>query len=197
MVLDRLTNLIIFLYTTIMFILGFRKDGIWSSKNGLFTLRFFTILSNLLCALAALAVCCTLGMRIIPWWVWMSKYIGTVAVTVTFLTVMVFLGPTLGYKSQLSGTGFYYHLSGPLLAILSFCFMERYYTLSFPLSLCGMIPVLLYGLVYLYKVVLCPEEKRWNDFYGYNKNGKWPLSFLAMIIGAFLICLLIRLLYSI
>ena len=116
-------------------------------------------------------------------------------VTVTLLTVIVFLGPALGYKSQLSGAGFYYHLVGPLLAIVSFCFLERVFDLSFVLSLLGIVPVLLYGLFYLYKVVLCPEEKRWEDFYGYNKSGKWPISFAAMMVGAFVICLLLRLLY--
>ena len=131
----------------------------------------------------------------VPHGIWLAKYVGTAAVTVTMITVLVFLGPALGYKSQLSGFGLWLHLIGPLLAIVSFCFFERLYPLPLPLALSGLLPVVLYGLVYLYKVVLCPEEKRWEDFYGYNKDGKWPIAFAAMMIGGALVCLLLRLLY--
>jgi hypothetical protein len=34
-----------------------------------------------------------------------------------------------------------------------------------------------------------PEGKRWDDFYGFNKNGKWPVMFAVMLTGTFLICL--------
>ena len=195
MTLDLVINALIFVCTALCFVLDFRQEGIWSWKNGARALRFFTILSNLFCACACLAVVFCLRSGALPRWVWIVKYVGTSAVTVTLLTVMVFLGPALGYKSQLSGAGFYYHLVGPLLAIVSFCFLERVFDLSFVLSLLGIVPVLLYGLFYLYKVVLCPEEKRWEDFYGYNKSGKWPISFAAMMVGAFVICLLLRLFY--
>ena len=194
MTLDLVINALIFICTAVCYVLDFRQNGVWSWKNGVYALRFFTLLSNLFCACACLAVVLSAGGRGLPFWVWILKYIGTSAVTVTLLTVMVFLGPALGYKNQLSGAGFYYHLVGPLLAIVSLCFLERVYALSFALSLLGIVPVLLYGLVYLYKVVLCPQGKRWEDFYGYNKSGKWPISFAAMLIGAFLICLLLFLL---
>ena len=194
MTLDLVINTLIFFCTAVCFVLDFRQEGVWSWKNGARALRFFTILSNLFCACACLAVVFCLCSGAFPRWVWILKYIGTAAVTVTLLTVMVFLGPSMGYKNLLTGAGFWYHLVSPLLAIVSFCFLERIYGMSFSLSLLGIAPVLLYGLAYLYKVVLCPEEKRWEDFYGYNKSGKWPISFAAMLAGAFLICLMLRLL---
>ena len=61
------------------------------------------------------------------------------------------------------------------------------------LLLGGLLPVLLYGTLYLYKVV---RVERWEDFYSFNKSGKWPLSFGGMVLGAFLTCLLLRLLYT-
>ena len=54
-----------------------------------------------------------------------------------------------------------------------------------------MLPVLLYGLLYLRRVVF---QQRWEDFYGFNRGGKWPLSFAAMLLGAVLLCLLFLLL---
>ena len=58
-------------------------------------------------------------------------------------------------------------------------------------SLLGLLPVLLYGLLYLNKVV---SRKEWDDFYGFNRDGKWPLSFAAMLIGTALLCLLLSVL---
>lgn len=185
-----LLNLVIFLCTALAYLGCFRtEEGGWSAKKGLGALRFFTLLSNLFCALAALLLALTLMGGAVPRWIWLAKYIGTAAVTVTLLTVLLFLGPSAGYKAMLSGRDLYLHLLGPLLAIVSFCFFERLYPLPFSLALTGVLPVICYGAFYLYKVVLSPEEKRWEDFYGYNKNGKWPLSFAAMVIGGFLVCL--------
>lgn len=182
-------DLAIFICTALAYFGCFRgEDGVLRAETGIAALRYYTLLSNLFCALAALSLAAALIGGTVPRWIWLWKYIGTAAVTVTLLTVLFFLGPALGYKALLSGRDLYLHLIGPLLAIVSFCFLERFYPLSLPLSLTGLLPVILYGLVYLDRVVLCPEEKRWEDFYGYNKNGKWPISFAAMVIGGALVC---------
>ena len=191
MLLDRLTNIFILIYTICSVILCFRKDGRWDRSAGLYSLRFFTILSNLFAGIAAFLVAITLTRS--PYWIWLAKYVAACSVTVTFLTVMVFLGPALGFKAMLSGRDFYLHLCGPLLTLLSFVFLERFYTLPFSTALLGVIPVIVYGLVYFFEVVVW---RRWDDFYGYNKNGKWPVSMAAMYAGGFLVCVIVRALYN-
>ena len=151
-------------------------------------MKYFTVLSNIFCAIAALAMAVCLITGSVPFWVWLLRYIGTAAVSVTFMTVMVFLGPAAGYRKMFSGADFHLHLVGPITAIVAFCFFERVYPMSFPLSLTGLIPVVIYGTVYLYKVIICPPEKRWDDFYGYNSGGHWPLSFVLMVVGTAVIC---------
>lgn len=189
---DIFFNLVIVLCTVYCSILCFRdKEGNWSFSEFCRKLRFFTLLSNLLSAFASLVALFFLRNGGLPHGVWLLKYLGTASVTVTFLTVMVFLGPTMGYKSQLEGWSFYLHVIGPLLAIISFCFLERIWPLSFVVALLGLLPVVLYGILYLYKVVI---TKQWEDFYGFNKNGKWKISFSAMVIGTFLVCILLWLL---
>ena len=61
--------------------------------------------------------------------------------------------------------------------------------MRFSLALTGLLPVVLYGPLYLYKILYAPEGKRWDDFYGFNKSGKWPAAFAAMLAGTFLICM--------
>ena len=186
---DTVINIVIFVITAISILFCFRKDRHWDLQKGKKSLRFFTILSNLFCALSALLLVLSSS-----YWAWLLKYVGTIAVTVTLLTVMFFLGPNMGYKQMLSGKDLYLHLCGPLLAIVSFCFLERRYYLSFLLSLLGILPVIIYGFVYLFEVVIL---KNWEDFYGYNKDGKWKLSMAAMFAGGFAVCMLIRILYYI
>ena len=170
MVLAVLINFAVFGLTAGIYVSCFRdRDGNWSLNNGLRALRFFTLLSNLFCGLVSLLMGLAL-LGSVPRW------------------------PSLGYSEMFRGRDLYLHLIGPVLAVVSFCFLERIYPLSFSASLIGLIPVALYGLFYLYKVVLCPEGQRWEDFYGFNKTGKWPISFAAMLLGAFVICLLLRLL---
>ena len=35
--------------------------------------------------------------------------------------------------------------------------------------------------LYINRVLFAPEGRRWEDFYGFNKGGKWPLSLAAML----------------
>ena len=190
MTLIYVANALIVVFTALCLCACFRKEGTWNLQSGLRSLRFFTTLSNVLCAVASLLVLLTLRQGV-PFGIWLLKYIGTAAVGVTFMTVMVFLGPTMGYRDQLKGFAFYLHVSGPLIAAISFCFLERWYPLSFALAFTGMLPVVLYGAVYLNRVVVA---KRWDDFYGFNKSGKWQISFSAMVAGSFLLCLILWLL---
>ena len=189
-------NLLIFLGIAVGYLACFKTEDGWSLKAGIDSLRFFTLISNLFCAFAALAMAIAFGKGTIPYWVWLCKFIGTAAVTVTLFTVLAFIGPMMGYESQLFGNGLILHLVAPLLSIASFCFSERFYPLSAGLATVGVLPVFLYGLFYMYKVIFCKTDKRWDDFYGYNKHGLWPLSFAAMMLGSVACCLLIRILYQ-
>ena len=182
-------NAAIFLLTALLLIPCFYKDGRWDFKRGLQVFRYFTVLSNALCACSALAMAAAqIGGRVSPGAL-LFKYLGTVSVTVTLLTVLFFLGPTQGYKNLLSGRDFYMHLVGPIMAIGSFCLLEKR-GMSLPEALLGLAPVVLYGIVYLYKVICAPEGKRWEDFYGFNRGGRWPVAFAGMLAGTLAVCLI-------
>ena len=191
MTVDWFLNTLIALLTLLIVVSFFRKDGQWVPERGKFALRFFTTLSNILCAAACMLTALAMNAGGVPEWIWTLKYIGTAAVTVTMLTVLLFLAPSFGkgaLKVLLSGTDLFMHLITPLLALVSFCVFERR-GMTFCESLWGLLPVLLYGPLYLYKILFAPPEKRWDDFYGFNKQGKWPIAFAAMVAGTFAICM--------
>ena len=152
-------------------------------------LRYFTVQSNLFCAAASLAAAIGRLLGGPSAAVLAVKFVATAAVSVTFLTVLVFLGPQYGYKLMFTGPDFWLHLACPLLALLTFFAWDRP-ALTWAGALLGVVPVLLYGLLYLQRVV---RIKSWEDFYGFNRDGKWPLSFLAMVLGAAAVSLLLAL----
>ena len=148
---------------------------------------YFTTLSNVLCAIAALAVCITRLCGELPFWALLLKYAGTAAVTVTMLTVLLFLGPvSKDWKGLLSRADLFLHLINPLLALVSFLFFEKTAMPAWTIAV-GTAPVVLYAILYWYKVIRAPAPRRWEDFYGFNAGGKWPLSIGAMLAAAALI----------
>ena len=184
-IIDIVLNLIVIVNMIFFMIMSFKKDGEWKLQNGKRSIKYFTFLSNVLLAIASLLTILFPRSFI----VWMLKYTGTAAVTVTMITVLVFLGPAIGYKKVLTGRELWMHLINPLIAIVTFTILERR-SLLFVYSLFGMLPVILYGILYYYKVLVVKnEEKKWDDFYGYNKGGKWYISIILMLVGTFAICM--------
>ena len=184
-IIDIVLNLIVIVNMIFFTIMSFKKDGEWKLQNGKRSIKYFTFLSNVHLAIASLLTILFPRSFI----VWMLKYTGTAAVTVTMITVLVFLGPAIGYKKVLTGRELWMHLINPLIAIVTFTILERR-GLPFVYSLFGILPVILYGILYYYKVLVVKnEEKKWDDFYGYNKGGKWYISIILMLVGTFAICM--------
>ena len=185
-------NFITFAVTTLLIALYFWKDGKWCPERVRNAFKYFTVQSNALCALSALF------MMMFPEseWAYYLKIIGTAGVTVTMLTVLIFLGPTIGYQYMFKGSDLFMHLLTPLMALVSLCFFERR-GIEFGAAFVGMIPVVLYAPLYSYKIFLAPDGKRWDDFYGFNRNGKWRVSYLLMHLGTAIICIGLYLLLNI
>ena len=143
--------------------------------------RYFTVLSNLFCALTALVLLICELFGAMPLWAVALKYMGTVVVTVTFLTVFLYLLPASRSREGLLNTWpeTTMHLITPVLAILSFLCFEKKGLSGWVIPL-GLLPVLLYGWLYLDRVV---ATKAWPDIYGFNKGGRWRLSFGLMTVG--------------
>ena len=81
-------NFILFAVTVWAYVGCFRTpEGGWSVRQGLGALRFFTLLSNLFCALAALLTAVGILLGGVSHGVWLMKYIGTAAVTTRGLGV--------------------------------------------------------------------------------------------------------------
>ncbi len=151
--------------------------------------QYFTVDSNLLAAFASLLLLFgqlryLLRGRPIHRALTVLKFVGTISVGLTFFTVFCFLGMLYDYRSMIEGVNLFMHLITPLLAMLSFCLLERDAALPFRSVFLGLLPTLLYGAVYMLMVV---AWKRWYDFYGFNIGGRWVLSSILMLAATLLI----------
>ena len=168
------------------------EDGKYSWSKGAWKFKFFTTDSNVISAVAALivipfeiaALIKGEGLTTFPLVV---KYIGTVVVVLTFLTVLFFLGPTQGYIEMFSGTSFYMHFLGAAIAFISFCFFEEG-KLSKLWIIPALIPMVIYAMVYRHMVMgRGPLNGGWEDFYGFNVRDRWKKSAVIMHIAMLII----------
>ena len=171
--------------------------------TGALCFRYFTIDSNILAAIASLLLLPCEVRRItgksdaVPPALSVLKLAGTAAVTITFVVVLVFLGPTMGYGKMFEGTNIFLHALCPVLAIVSFLFFDGGSPLSAKQSRPALLPTVVYGLVYLLMVVILTEAKGgWPDFYSFNARGLWPISVIVMFSVNVLFVRLLRKLHN-
>ena len=175
-------------------ILGiFTTEGrLWMS--GAYRFVFFTVDSNILAGLSALILLPLKFRRLktgkpLPRAAITLSLISVSAVTVTFLTVLLFLGPVFGFGSMYTGNNLWLHMVCPLLCIASYVFdSESEGRVNVPYTLLSVLPTVVYGAVYFIMVIIVGQENGgWADFYGFNMGGKWYISMAAMLAAAYLI----------
>ncbi len=192
LVLSLVLNLVLFVLVACCLAVFFTRGGAGNMRvYGKYCFQFFTVDSNVLAAVAALLLAAA-QLRSLrgggepPLWTVALKYVGTVAVSVTFFTVVCFLGPVFGFRGMFAGNNLFLHLICPLLAIFSCFLLETQPPLRFRSTLLGLLPTLVYGAIYVVMVVF---RRRWYDFYGFNMGGRWYLSAAMMLIATYLLAL--------
>jgi hypothetical protein len=183
-------NVAIFAVTAFCVLTFFVKGGRGNMEVvGPVAFRYFTVDSNVLVAVASLFVA-VFGIvklatgREYPEWVRVFKFVGTVAVMLTFLTVVVFLGFIYGFKAMFVGINLFLHLLTPLAALLTLWIAEAGVRIRPAFFALGVAPMIVYGAVYLWMVIFA---EKWEDFYHLANGGKWWVSVLAMVAGTALI----------
>lgn len=191
--LDLLLNAAIVLTTgwaVLMYFIG-EPDILGSHDVQCF--KYFTTDSNILAAIGSLAY---LVFRFAtrhdperrpPQWLAVFKFVGTVAASITLLTVVFFLAPMGAVRGKglttvllfFTGNVFVLHLSTPVLAIVSTLLLEKDVPITRRQALLGTLPTMVYGIVYLVMVVVL---KVWNDWYGFTFGGQYQFVPVVMIV---------------
>ena len=203
--LSLIINLSIIYFTIDATLYNFRSDIIRNELvygfDGIKSYCFFTVLSNTFLALSCI-VSLVYNIKnavkdeyIFPKKVFALKFVATVSVTVTMMTVILFLAPYAqisgtGYFSLFTANNFYLHFLSPLLAVITFIFFEKTEEFDFKNTYSGLIPTALYSMVYITMVAIIGEANGgWIDFYGLTFGGHlWltPISAIAMLGATYL-----------
>ena len=157
------------------------NEGGLLSSSGWENLKYFTVLSNLLCGVVA-AIFLVQKAKC-PTWIMILKLAAAAAVMVTFLVVACFFGPLYGFGQLYLGSNLWFHLIIPLLAMVEFCLLNG--EIPFRMTFLTGAPALLYGCVYLGNILINGkgEWPNTNDWYGFMNWGMGP----AMVIFAVII----------
>lgn len=208
-ILSIVLNLLAFALTlvgTYVMIKGIDADE-HLAADGWGSIKYFTVQSNFIYGgYAAIFAVCELvcgSAKAVPQIMYLLKYITTVGVTITMLTVLFFLAPVVvgSYPPLFKGANLYFHLLVPLLGVISFCFLERTAEISIPQTFLGLIPFVGYGIFYTVNALTHIENGTVSekyDWYSFLAKGadKAAAAIVIMTASATAVCFVLRFLNS-
>ena len=178
-------NIVVFVLEVICLCI-FIKYVVQGNQDNRF--RYFTNISNLTVGAFALPTTILLLMSIIkgkmiyPKYFHIAKFIALTMTSLTFVVVLFALAPLTSLYEMYSNVKFITHLVVPVIAVVSYLFFEDKTEFNWKWSLLGMVPSIIYSVMYGVNVALL---KRWPDLYQVNNQGLWYLFSIATVVVAF------------
>lgn len=179
------------------------------TRSGFVSLRYFTVLSNLLMGFASVIAFVWEVLDLAkkretesphPVWLKVLMLAAVSSVTLTLMTVLLFLGPVFGYVMMFSGVSFYMHLITPLLSILTLAVFTMSDGLRFRSTFIAIVPMALYAIYYVGNILIngVGSGLSSNDWYGFMMWGYAgiPIVVVVMLLAVWLIALALRFLSS-
>jgi len=149
------------------------------TSNGIENFKYYTVLSNVACgAVAGFYLVRTGKDHHMSNGLVAAKLMSVTAVTLTFLTIALFLGPIYGHAILYRGSNFFFHLIIPILAIIDFVILDTGGRIPFRYAVYSAFPTIIYGCCYALNLFVngigqWPET---NDWYGFVNWG-YPMGF--------------------
>ena len=171
---------------------------------GVKTFRMFTVLSNILVGVAsAMTIPFAVdGIRKrnyhLPRWIVTLTYVSVNCISLTFLVALAVLSPRAGFAPIMTdGKNLFLHTIVPILAILSFLFVNAYHTVKFKTAFLAVLPVFVYAMVYLVSAIIIGEENGgWRDHYRFEELMPWYYILPIMLLFSFGVACLLRVVHN-
>lgn len=194
-------SLIVIFVLASTLMMAFKGQGTLASK-GVEMFKYYTVDSNILMGIVALIkiyfdIEITLGkIQKVPLWTHLLYFVGVVALSVTFLTVVFFLAPMEivhggSYFDSFKYANTFMHLLTPILSVLGFLLFERNRKMNICWSLLPVSSVFIYAIYYLIQLFIHDSfGKSEYDWYGFTTSPiPWPVFLLVMIGASYLVSL--------
>ena len=176
----------------------------WVSEVGAKAFRMFTVLSNMLMAIAA-AMCIPFaveGLRHrnyhLPRWVVHFLFAATTGVALTFIFTVTALSIFAGYQRMMvDREGIYLHTIAPICSILLFLFINSDHQVPFRTTFLAVLPMFLYSVAYAILAFAVGEKAGgWRDHYQFNKYIPWYVVAPLMYLLTFGVAALLRIFHN-
>ncbi len=185
-------NCIIIILVAVGTVLSFTaQDRETLSAKGIKCLKYFTVDSNIFAGIAAIVYILSVKNKWNDKLSALLKLAAVSAVSVTFFTVIMFLGPLYGFENMYHRANFLFHLVVPILAVFEFVFFNEQ-KLTVKQCLWCPVVVVVYGIGYIINLFVSGFEK--GDFYGFVKWGLHVgfIIFVVICLISFVIGLVLR-----
>lgn len=185
-------------FLSVLLAVSSKADGIYT---GMDNLRYFTYDSNIFVGLIAI-LCIPFqidGLRYenyhLPRWLVNILYIATCSVTITFLLVTILILPYLGfYKTYVINASYFPHFFTPILAMITFIFINDDHEIKKNVIYYSLIPLFIYASIYLNEAF---NSKNWLDHYHLNSIVPLYVTLPFIIVVYLLIAIVLRKLHNI
>ena len=143
------------------------------TANSYEAFKFFTVQSNVLMGIASLISLIYTLLKKDALWVHILKIVSATAVTLTLITVLVYLTPIYGFVPLIMGANLYMHLIIPVLAIIHiFLFEPKDEKVVFKFVYFTVLPMALYGIGYMINLIASNGYGTMeNDWYAFGTYG--------------------------
>ncbi len=137
--------------------------------------KFYTVDSNILMGIMALIMIIyerkliKKEIKEIPGFVYLLKFIGTSAITLTFVVTLFFLSPQYGFYAMYNNNNLFFHLIIPLLSIITYVIYEKH-DIKYKYAFLGIIPMFIYSIYYASMIFIHLNDGGLTfkyDFYGF------------------------------
>lgn len=170
-----------------------RLTGSGGTSSGADSLKFYTVLSNIVATFISGAACVRDYLFLkgkkgqFTKKFFALKLAGTTGVALTFLIVIVYLAPfnADGFFSMFYNSNLFFHLLIPILSIIVFVFFENRSDIDFHYTFVSVIPTLVYGLFYAVNAALHTSEGKIipeYDWYRFFYGGVWTAITIYFVI---------------
>jgi len=206
-ILSLMINGYLAISTIVIFVLYFFSAGQVDTElfgfHGTQNLIFYTVDSNILMSLCGIFMIVFLLRRkerlARPWSLFILA--SAVSVSVTFVTVALFLAPGMahsgrGYFTLFQDDNLFFHFLNPVLGCVDFIWFIPHRKFTVRECFFGIIPTAVYAVVYVLNVVIL---ETWPDIYNFTfggHKGLAPVVVLVMLALAFAIALLLTRLHN-
>ena len=171
--------------TVIMFMGAADDTGL--ATSGFYNLKYYTVLSNLICGIVTLIDLLTLVIKKRRISV-LFRLIAVSAVGVTFGVVAFFLQPMYREMNMYQGGNLWFHLIIPVTAMIEFiCFDEDNWqgkdSFPFKYTIIAATSSVIYGFGYLINILINGKGERphSNDWYGFLNWG-YPVGVIIFVV---------------